>query len=178
MGIKHNDPGLGDVFNFDEIIKPYHSAGTKSNPIKMTMEGLSGALVNTNKIHPDIAGAVIFQTCYDIANNGLDFKGNGVYGSKWKELFNHVRNECLRLQNLGASKQVATKLLESKVCIVKKCPSRTKKASSKPKLILSWLRLPRFNYMQSILLITLLVLSVVYYKEIVLWLIRILNGFI
>lgn len=179
MGIKkHNDTGVGNVFDFDEIIKPYHSAGTKSNPIKMTMEGLSGALVNTNKIPADIAGAVIFQTCYDIANNGLDFKGNGTYGSKWSEFFNHIRSECIKLQNIGSSRQIALNILESKACIVPKCPSRTKKVSSEKKNFISMINLPRFSVLHCILTVIPLLLIVIYRKEIILWLIGALNDLV
>jgi len=116
-----------DIFNFEEILRPYRSAGTKSKPVQMTMETLAGALIITNKVPADIAGAVIFQTCYDIVHNGLHFRGNGQYGAGWHEMFNHIRSECLRLMQKGAANDAARDLMNQYSCAVRRCESRTRR---------------------------------------------------
>lgn len=181
MGVKakqpHNINDL-DAFNLGAILKPYHSAGTKSHPHKMTLETVAGALIINDKIPADIAGAVIFQTCTDIVHNGLDFPGNGQYGSKWRELYNHMRAQSLELMNRGAARAAATAIMNQHLCMARQCPVRTKKPSKQHNRVINWLMAPRLGIMQCAVIGGLTGLFIAYYDESIQFVIKVLSDLI
>jgi len=183
MGIKeqqkHNNP-VGDLFKMEEILRPYRSAGTKSHSHKMSIESLYGALIITNKIPPDIAGAVISKTLNDISHGDLDFPGTGEYGSKNRELFNHIRGKCLELINKGAMNQSLAQENYRVSCVLNHCPVRSRAPERPTRFgrVKAWFMLPRVGVLPGTVGITALFVGYVYKTEIVTLIIGLLNGLI
>ena len=79
--------------NFDELLKPYSEGGFKERPVKRTMGTITDYLINKKGYPLDIVGAAIFSIFFWL-DAGNEFKGNGKYGSKGKELVTAIRMKC------------------------------------------------------------------------------------
>ena len=74
-----------NVFNIDKLLKPYEEGGTEGSPVKRTLSTIASKLIVGNNIPPEIVGAAIFKVFQQMAHNGLEFRGDGTYGSKGRD---------------------------------------------------------------------------------------------
>jgi len=78
---------------FDKLLKPYKQGGTKSKPIKRTIGTILDYLLNKKQYPMEIVGGAMFLV-FNYLNSGGEFKGDGSYGSKGKELVTAIRMKC------------------------------------------------------------------------------------
>jgi len=112
-------------FNFDKLLEPYKEGGTEQSPITRTIGTITSKLMISYRIPPDIVGSAIYKVFYKIAHDGLEFKGNGKYGSKGAELFSCIKAQCIDMTQGKCSKVVIEKVLELGFCTEKDCRFRT-----------------------------------------------------
>lgn len=117
---------MGLIFDIENLLKPYENGGTKEAPVKRSIATLSTKLLYQYKFPPDIVGKAIFQTFFDMAHKGLEFKGDGSYDSNGTELFTHIRNLCVELAKDAAVRSVTETILGELTCTKKDCSKRTK----------------------------------------------------
>jgi len=117
--------GLKKKFNFDKLLEPYKEGGTENYPVTRTMGTITSKLMISYKLPPDIVGLAIYKVFYKMAHDGLEFKGNGKYGSKGSELFSCIKAQCLDLTQNKCADTVREKVLELGFCTEKDCRFRT-----------------------------------------------------
>ncbi len=113
-------------FNIDNLLKPYREAGIETSKVRRTLSTLATALIIKHKIPADIAGAAIFDVFYRIAFDGLEFKGDGSYGSKGDELFQCIKAQALAYVAGHSRDAVLKEIREVTACVEKDCPARTR----------------------------------------------------
>jgi len=84
---------MGITMNFNTLLKPYEEGGTKSQPIKRTMSTIIDYLANKKQYPLDVIGGALFLIFIWLDNDN-EFKGDGSYGSKGKELVTSIRMKC------------------------------------------------------------------------------------
>jgi len=120
MGIKP------DPLNFAKLIKPYREGGTEQGKVVRTLETISAKLLVAYKFKPEVVGGAIFKVFYEMAYNGLEFKGDGTYGSKGAELFSCIKAQCVDITMRESAETIVKEIMELTACVVKDCPVRTK----------------------------------------------------
>ena len=130
---------MGLIFDIEKLLKPYENGGTKESPVKRTIATLSTKLLYQYKFSPDIVGKALFQTFFDMAHHGLEFKGDGTYDSNGTELFTHIRNLCIELSKDAAVRSITETILGELTCTKKDCPKRTKELSRLSKWQRFWM---------------------------------------
>jgi len=118
--------GVDIKLNFDELLRPYRKGGTESNPIERTLNTICNALVYKNRIPVHIVGAILLEVFVELAN-GLEFKGDGSYGSSGSELFQEIRNRCIKMATNRNQQEVIDSILSENTCLRTYCSKRTKK---------------------------------------------------
>ena len=94
--------------NFNRLLMPYEQGGIEHNKKNRTMGTIIDYLLNKKGYPLDIVGAAIF-TVFFWLDTGGEFKGDGSYGSKGKELVTAIRIKCdelLALKTEGIAYQV------------------------------------------------------------------------
>jgi len=110
-------------FNFDKLLEPYSEGGTEQSPVTRTIGTITSKLIIAHRIPPDIVGLALFKVFWKIAE-GLEFKGNGKYGSKGAELFSCIKAQCVDLTQDKCSNEVIKKVFELGFCTEKDCRFR------------------------------------------------------
>ena len=112
-------------FNFDKLLKPYEDGGTEENPIKRTIGTIASKLMVSYRIPPDIVGAAIYKVFYKMAHEGLEFEGNGKYGSKGAELFSCIKSQCIEMTQKESIEKVRKEILNLAACTDRDCRFRS-----------------------------------------------------
>lgn len=131
MGIKRMD--------FKKLLEPYKDGGTEQHPVERTIDTIAGKLIIANKIPPNIVGAAVFQTFWELSN-GLEFKGSEKYGSAGNGLFHYIRNKCVELGQEEAREKVYAYIREVAACTNKHCPKRNRELTK----LTRWQRFKKF----------------------------------
>ena len=131
MGIRLAE--MNTAFNIDKLLKPYERGGTKENPVRRTLSTIASKLLHSYKFNPEVVGKAIFSTFWEMANNGLEFKGDGSYDSGGTQLFTCIRDKCVEIANKETARSVVDALMKDAVCLNKGCPMRTKIFKKKTK---------------------------------------------
>ena len=131
--------------NFNKLLEPYREGGTKESPVIRTLETITSKLITAHKFPPDIVGAALLKVFYEMANNGLIFKGNGSYGSKGAELFSCIKAQCIDTTARKATQEVRNQITEKLICCRADCRKRTNtfKALSKWNRFMKFMLKPR-----------------------------------
>lgn len=79
--------------DFNKLLQPYSMGGTELKRAKRTMFTIIDYLLNKKGYPLEIAGGAIFLV-FNYLNSGGEFKGDGSYGSKGKELVTSIRIKC------------------------------------------------------------------------------------
>ena len=79
--------------DFNELLKPYKEGGREDNPTERTIGTIMDYLINKKGYPLDIVGASIFSVFFWL-DSGNEFKGDGKYGSKGRELVTSIRIKC------------------------------------------------------------------------------------
>lgn len=139
---------MGVDFDVDSLIRPYEEGGTEEVPIKRTLRTITNALLVRYNFPPDIAGAAIWKVLNEIVINGLEFKGDGSYGSKGMEFFSCIKAQAADMLAKKSEKLVIKEMFQTLACARSTCPKRTgemKILSKWNKFVLFWLR-PRWSW--------------------------------
>lgn len=118
---------MGLDFNITELLKPYKEGGTEKQPVERSLETISNALINRYKYSKYVAALAIWKVFYSVANEGLEFNGDGSYGSKGRELFSAIKAQCVHMLAEKALRSIKTELTNKTVCFRLDCPRRTLK---------------------------------------------------
>ena len=121
MGIKRED------LNFEKLLKPYKEGGTEQSPVERTIGTIASKLIVANRLSPEIVGAAILKVFTKMAHEGLEFKGNGKYGSKGKELYSCIKAQAVHMVQERHHEDVLAVVSKSVACVHRKCPKRSKK---------------------------------------------------
>lgn len=81
------------AFDINILLKPYREGGTKTNPIRRTLETMYDWLLHKKKYPLDVAGAGLFIMFHNL-RNGKVYKGDGSYGSPGREMVTNLRFIC------------------------------------------------------------------------------------
>ena len=110
--------------DLDKLIKPYIQGGTEFSPQKRSLETIINKLVLKNKISPEIAGAAILKVFSMMANEGLEFKGDGSYGSKGKEFYKCIKDHAIKMATQKAKDDVVLEIYKNLQCTALDCTKR------------------------------------------------------
>lgn len=80
-------------FSFEGLLKPYSEGGTVNQPVQRTIGTMVDYFINKKQYPIDVVGAAILMTFMEM-KDGLQFKGDGEYGSKGRELVTYIRKRC------------------------------------------------------------------------------------
>jgi len=145
-----------EKLNFDEILRPYRK-GEKGEEGYPTSGNLFELMVNRFHFPPDIVGSAIWKTCYDIAYNGLDFKGD-VNVTPGRQLRLYIKQLCATMKRNRVKSQADAQLetvclqeinerggtWEQLICFRPDCPKRTQTMKkSKGSRLMRFLLKPR-----------------------------------
>jgi len=138
---------MGLEFDIDKLLKPYEEGGTANSPVKRTMSTIVSALVNRDGFSPDVVGVAILRVFNNMLVEGLEFEGNGSYGSKGAELFSCIKAQCIEMRNGDALDRVKVAISKLASCVRVDCPKRTVEVTLPPRkkrIVLVFLNLGRF----------------------------------
>jgi len=110
--------------DFDKLLKPYVDGGTENAPVQRTLGTIVSKLMLSYKHPPDIVGAAIYKVFSKMANEGLEFKGDGTYGSKGAELFSCINAQCVDITKNKLVEVTLNKIRESCACTRMDCTER------------------------------------------------------
>ena len=128
------------TFNIDKLLEPYKKGGTETSPVKRSLSTIASKLIVGNNLPPEIVGAAIFKVFQKMAHEGLEFKGDGTYGSKGRELFSCIRAQAIDMVEKKSVDDVVRQIQNMTACVVKDCPMRTTVLKKKSK----WERIKLF----------------------------------
>ena len=131
MGVKR--------FNIDELLKPYKKGGTKNSPVTRTLGTITSKLMIGYNIPPDVVGVAIYRVFYQMAYKGLEFKGDGAYGSEGAELFSCIKAQCIDIAEKNSVDRVIRQITTTLSC-TRECRYRTQKLEKQSK----WTRFKNF----------------------------------
>lgn len=113
--------------NFDKLLEPYTEGGTRNSPVKRTIGTMTSKLMISHRFPPEIVGAAIYKVFWQMAHNNLEFKGDGTYGSKGRELFSCIKAQCLDLTQQQCVEKAEQTIYKYSVCMDKNCRFRQHK---------------------------------------------------
>jgi len=116
---------MGIKYNFNTLLRPYRAGGTEQNPTRRTLETITGALISRYKFTPHEAGAAMLKVFHEMADNGLEFKGDGTYGSEGRELFSCIRAQATAMKQDEVMKEVELELAQEFHCARFGCSCRS-----------------------------------------------------
>ena len=125
--------------SFDKLIEPYKAGGTENGPVDVTIGNICSKLMVSYRIPPDIVGVALYKVMDHVANKGLEFKGNGKYGSKGAELFSCIKAQCVAMVE-SKSKDAAIDSIIMQTSCFRSCRYRTSKLEKKTR----WIRFKNF----------------------------------
>lgn len=120
MGIKTKE------INFVNLLEPYKEGGIEDDPVERTLETITSKLVISYRLPIPVVGAAIFKVFFAMANEGLEFKGNGTYGSKGRELFSCIKAQAIDMAKKGTTEAVLEEIGNMTSCVDMKCKKRAK----------------------------------------------------
>ena len=112
-------------FDVEKLLKPYQEGGTEQSPVKRSLKTIATSLMYKNKIPVEVVGAAIFKVFDRMANNNLEFKGDGSYGSRGRELFSCIKAQCLDILEQQSVNNVKKTIMEMTSC-TRHCEKRTR----------------------------------------------------
>ena len=132
-------------FNIDGLLKPYLEGGTQRSPVTRSLRTISNALINMEHFSPEVAGAGIWKVLAKLAAGEVEFKGDGSYGSKGKELYSCIYAQCQDVVERKAVEEVKKQLNDLVGCLEVSCPKRNKKLRPRNRMsrFIRWWLLPR-----------------------------------
>ena len=124
---------MGVDFDIDSLIRPYEEGGTKDVPIKRTLRTITNALLVRYSFPPDIAGAAIWKVLNEMVVRGLEFKGDGSYGSKGAEFFSCIKAQAAEMLGKKSEDIVKEEMLKMTGCVISDCPRRSREMKIRSK---------------------------------------------
>ena len=125
---------MKDQFNIDALLEPYTQGGIPSSPVKLTLTLIASKLIISYKLPADVVGAAIYKVFEKMAYHGLEFKGDGTYGSKGAELFSCMKAQAIDMVKTESTKEVIDAIKDMTMCTVENCPMRSRLLKKKTRL--------------------------------------------
>lgn len=116
---------MGVNFNIDKLLEPYSQAGTEKNPRKLTLEDISGELINRFRIPHDVAGAAIWRTFKKLSKGTIRFEGDGSFDGKARQLIMYIRADAAKAMSSMAKQEVVRRIAKKTACMNLMCACRT-----------------------------------------------------
>jgi hypothetical protein len=114
-----------EKLDFDALLAPYRAGGTESEPVQRTIGTIASKLIFSNRMEPEVVGAAILKVFTQMLQ-GLEFKGNGTYGSKGRELYSCIKAQAVDLSQRKAEKDCMATIADELACCDMKCRKRIK----------------------------------------------------
>ena len=111
--------------DFDVLLKPYIEGGLETAKVTRTIGTITTKLMLSYKHPPDIVGIAIYKVFSKMANDGLEFKGDGSYGSAGAELFSCINAQCIELTTQKTVQKTIDKIKDFTSCTRNACRLRT-----------------------------------------------------
>lgn len=121
------------AFDFAKLLEPYIDGGTKEQPVKRCMGTIIDFLVNKKKYPVDVAGAAILIIFTEMFK-GREFKGDGSYGSKGRELVTAIRMTCDKLLQNKMQDQVFASIAGGRMAMINEFINREVTLKTYPRL--------------------------------------------
>lgn len=116
--------GIMEQFNIDGLLKPYKEGGIESSPIERSISTIASKLIISNRIPSEVVGAAIFKVFHNMAYEGLEFKGDGSYGSKGRELFSCIKAQAIDMIKKESADRVVNDIMNMTACVKSNCSQR------------------------------------------------------
>ena len=127
-------------FDIDAIIRHYRHGGSQKTPVQRTLGTISSRLIKGHGIDVEIVGKAVYIVCAKICYEGLEFKGDGTYGSAGAQFFSAIKRVAIMLTQEKCADDTSIQILENKACLNLVCPKRTGKMKPQTK----WTRIKQF----------------------------------
>jgi len=111
--------------DFDILLKPYSEGGLETAKVTRTLGTITSKLMLSYKHPADVVGLAIYKVFSKMANEGLEFKGDGSYGSAGAELFSCINAQCIELTTHQTVQKTIDKIKEFAACTRDDCRVRT-----------------------------------------------------
>ncbi len=125
MGIKRKQ------LNFESLLSPYKEGGSKEQPVQRTLGTIASKLIIVYGLPVQVVGAAVFKVFYAMAYEGLEFTGDGKYGSKGKELFSCIKAQAVDMVKNETTEAMVQEIKNMTACVDKKCKKRMEVAAPK-----------------------------------------------
>ena len=112
-------------FDVYQLLLPYEEGGSENSPVKRSISTIANALVVKNRLPTEIVGAAIFKVLNEMAFKGLEFKGDGTYGSKGDELYQCIKAQAVDITEKKNTLKVIDEIREMAACVNQDCKRRT-----------------------------------------------------
>lgn len=110
--------------DFNALLEPYKEGGTESDPVERNIGTITDYLLTRKKYSYDIVGKAIFKVFIELSN-GLEFEGDGSYGSKGREMVTYLRKTCDLLNHKELKVNIEKFILEKNFCGKVDCKRRS-----------------------------------------------------
>jgi hypothetical protein len=126
-------------FNIDKLLEPYKKGGLRHSPITRTLGTITSKLLICYRFSPEVVGVAVYKVFYKMAYEGLEFKGDGSYGSKGAELFSCIKAQCVDITEKKSVSNTIKVITKITACS-RKCRYRTVKLKKQTK----WVKFKNF----------------------------------
>ena len=133
--------GRKQAFDFELLLEPYREGGTEYSPIRRTMGTIVDYLLHKKKYPRDVVSTAIFKTFLEL-QNGLEFKGDGSYGSAGHELIYYIRTQCDALSYKQITDNDNEWVVRDVINAVAKWTAKETKRRMKPWFVRMFIRKP------------------------------------
>ena len=113
------------AFDIDKLLKPFRKSGSEENPKPLTLETIFDCLANHYNYAPDIVARAVWKTFYEMSYRCKEFKGDGNYGSRAKELLQYLKVLCWEIRGTELKEKINTEFKKQAFCVRGNCPKRT-----------------------------------------------------
>lgn len=131
MGVKR--------FNIDKLLEPYKKGGLRHSPVTRTLGTITSKLLVCYRFSPEVVGTAVYKVFHKIAYEGLEFKGDGSYGSKGAELFSCIKAQCIDMTEKKSVNHTIKVITKITACS-RNCRYRTVKLKKQTK----WIKFKNF----------------------------------
>lgn len=112
-------------FDVYQLLLPYEEGGSELSPVKRSVSTLANYLIVKCRLPAEIAGAAMFKVFNEMAFNGLEFEGDGTYGSKGAELCSCIKAQAVDITERKNTEKVINAIREMAACVNQDCKMRT-----------------------------------------------------
>ncbi len=112
-------------FDVYQLLLPYEEGGSEHSPVKRSVSTIANYLIVKCRLPAEIVGAAMFKVLNEMAFNGLEFEGDGTYGSRGAELVSCIKAQAVDITEQENTVKVINEIREMAACVNRDCKMRT-----------------------------------------------------